>query len=611
MSERNSAGLLEVSDLGIGKWLRGAFSLDLRSLALMRVFFALILLFDLVDRAIDMEAFYTDEGLIPRYASLWLTNQQMNFSLHMASGELWFQAVLFALHALVLLAFLFGLRTRLSTFLVWFFTLSLHYRAYQITDNGDVAMRSLLLVSMLLPLGARWSFDSALNDNPQKNHRLHLGAENLAFFAQIFCIYLFAGYFKVANNNQEWIPRGMAVWYTLSWDHYVTPIGVWLRQFFNLTKLLTWSTVFVEMFIPPLLLLPFWPVRVAVAATMIGLHVGFGLFINLWVFPLVSIVPWIPLLFGPELWDRLEIGLKKHKGIIFYDGDCLFCRKMANLVQVFLILPNVKLQVAQEDEIARHDMEHYNSWVFRDKSGKQTVRFEAFRKIVELSPLLAWIGPLLACELVSTVGDFCYQFVSNNRKSFTFLTKSLHYAPFKFNNGPILTICSFSLTVLIFCTNIFSVLPANISSKFPQIFHQTINNLKIAQSWSVFAPIPRLEDGQYSFVGNLTTGQRQMDLINQSYTVTEPKDMSALPSMHRNHRWRKYTSEYYFPNYSDTKDKYRYHGQYLCRRWNEDHPKDPVSSFKVLFFLEKTQTNAKPTVLAVQKVVLAESIPCS
>jgi hypothetical protein len=42
------------------------FGLDLRSLALFRIGLALILLFDLYYRALDLRAFYTDWGLYPR-----------------------------------------------------------------------------------------------------------------------------------------------------------------------------------------------------------------------------------------------------------------------------------------------------------------------------------------------------------------------------------------------------------------------------------------------------------------------------------------------------------------------------------------------------------------
>ena len=71
------------------------FSLDYRSLAILRIGMGAIILLDLIQRAEDLRAFYSDEGVLPRAQFLQLWNNQWWISLHMASGLWQFQAILF------------------------------------------------------------------------------------------------------------------------------------------------------------------------------------------------------------------------------------------------------------------------------------------------------------------------------------------------------------------------------------------------------------------------------------------------------------------------------------------------------------------------------------
>ncbi len=93
--------------------LRALFGIDLRSLALFRVGLALLLLADLALRLADLEAFYTDFGILPRAAHGALIGAHENlWSLHLVTGSVAGQALLFTLAAACAVALPLGWRTR-------------------------------------------------------------------------------------------------------------------------------------------------------------------------------------------------------------------------------------------------------------------------------------------------------------------------------------------------------------------------------------------------------------------------------------------------------------------------------------------------------------------
>ncbi|MEM6985856.1 MAG: hypothetical protein AAF499_04885, partial [Pseudomonadota bacterium] len=138
------------------------FALDLRSVALFRVGLAVAVLSDLLYRASDLSAFYTDAGVLPRTVLREAINAQP-VSLHALSGGAGLQIGLFVLCALAALALLIGYRSQLAAFVCWALMLSLHQRNPLLLQGGDDLLVILLFFGFLLPLGARFGIDAALN----------------------------------------------------------------------------------------------------------------------------------------------------------------------------------------------------------------------------------------------------------------------------------------------------------------------------------------------------------------------------------------------------------------------------------------------------------------
>ena len=264
-------------------------ALDVRSLAVFRISLALIILVDLAIRGSDLEAFYTDFGLLARGPYLQNFADQWFVSIHMISGTFFVQACLFVLAAVFALFMLAGYRTQLFTVLSWFMLISLQSRNRMILQGGDDLLRMFMFWAMFLPLGAVYSVDSALDTRPQPRKPANssvFSPGSVALLAQVVMLYWFAVAYK---TGAEWRSEGSAMYYALSIEQMSTPIG---RLMLHLPQVaLRFMTFFVlayEVVVPLLLLLATGPFRAAAVLLIILLHLGMGTCIKLGPFPWVA-----------------------------------------------------------------------------------------------------------------------------------------------------------------------------------------------------------------------------------------------------------------------------------------------------------------------------------
>ncbi|HEX5271397.1 MAG TPA: HTTM domain-containing protein [Gemmataceae bacterium] len=283
--------------------LRGKFAewfgLDLRSLAVFRIGLGLLLLADLVGRAGDLGAHYTDEGVLPRSA---ITTPRY-VSLHMLDGSADFQGALFVLAGLCAVALLVGWWTRTATAASWFLLMSLHARNPMILQGGDTLLRLLLFWGLFLPLGARWSLDARRRGGASPGGAA-VSVGSAALVLQLCFVYWFSAALK---SDPAWRSEGTAVYYALSLDQFATPLGRSLLGFPGLLRALTFATLALEAVGPALLFVPFQTVRIrlAVVVGFLLFHlVGLRLCLELGPFPWVCAVAWLALLPG-RFWDRL------------------------------------------------------------------------------------------------------------------------------------------------------------------------------------------------------------------------------------------------------------------------------------------------------------------
>ncbi len=588
--------------------LNELFGFDLRSLALFRMGVALVVLADLIIRAGDLTAHYSDYGILPRE---YLINTPINrwyWSIHLLSGQTFVQGLVFLLAGLMAIALLVGYRTRLATIATWALVISLHNRHPHIIFAADDVLRALLFWAMFLPWGAAYSVDSAMNTSTQPLPKRFASIATFAFMVQQVLIYAGSAAFKAKSDVWH---DGSAVYYALSFDQYATPIG----QFFldNLSWALAPFTIFALWFefLGPFMI--FIPVRVTFFRCLaillfIPLHIGFGLFFTLELFPFLSIASWLAFI-PSTIWDYLETKTrtKPREGLaIYYDKDCGFCKKVVHLLRTFLILPRTPLRMAQDYEEIYADMQKYNSWVVVDWEGNHHYKWEGIAYVVSLSPIFAFLAPILRIPPLMSIGTKFYETIATNRRFAGNFTAPLQFRPLKVQPSLTLNIVALILFLLTLLWNVTSFVEQTVGrrrefDKKPDFFsfaykllnRKTFHQIeplgkltRLDQNWTIFAPSPPRDDGWHVIEGNLNNG-KTVDLMWHKDSITFDKPTrQQRDNTYKNSRWRTF---YINLNRSIRGRLYPYYASYLCRQWNDNHSdKEQLSDVTIYYMDERT-----------------------
>lgn len=187
-----------------------------------------------------------------------------------------------------------GYKTRISTIVTWILLLSLQNANPLLLNSGDVYLRLLLFWAIFLPWGARYSVD-AWQVSPNKIPSIAGGWPAIAFIVQICLLYLFTGLYKY---SPEWIPEGTSVQYALSLKQMAKPLAGKLLAFPFLLKLLSYTTIFLELAATVLILSPVKNhlTRSVAVASLILFHLGIHATMMVGLFSFVSIAALIGLL---------------------------------------------------------------------------------------------------------------------------------------------------------------------------------------------------------------------------------------------------------------------------------------------------------------------------
>src|SRR5581483_5070309 len=394
--------------------LREVFAIDLRTLVLLRVCLASLILVDLICRSTQLTDHYTDWGILPRQALLSIAGWRA--SLHLATGSTAGQVTLFLIAALFAIALLVGYRTRLMTFLSWVMLMSLQARNPIVLHGGDLLLLSLLFWAMFLPLGTKFSVDAALDKSDAQVPNQHFSAATVALLVQVMSVYFFTALLK---SSPVWLPNGTAVELAMRIDHITTSVGVWMRDLHTLDRMLTYYVWGLELIAPLLVFVPlFFPwIRVAGLVLLIAMHVGFLVCLNIGLFPAVSITSL--LAFTPSLvWDKLAARVRsiERMGVrIYYDKDCGFCLKTCKILRELLLPSQTPILPAQEHADVYAVMQQHNSWVVVDHDGSQHVRFQALALLFKRSPIFSSLACILAAKWMAAPGERFYAWVARNR----------------------------------------------------------------------------------------------------------------------------------------------------------------------------------------------------
>ena len=308
-------------------YIKRVFGLDLRSLALFRIMLGVLLMVDTSMRIGDLKAHYSDQGILPRNVLIDPTSNLLSdfsASLYFISGSAPFVLGLMLLQIVIGALLIVGFKTRLMTVCAWLLVISLHARNPMVITGGDSLLSLLLLWSIFLPLGARYSIDKALNKETYSTPNHIFSVATLGIIVQIICVYIFNWFNKL---DPVWILDHTALYYALNADLFVTHLGKVLRNFVGMTQFLTMTVHMFQLIGPVLLLLPFWnqTARIIVITCFIAFHVGIALTLNIGYFPYVSIASWIILIPSVVwLWIDKRRLKRREPFIMYYDGGATF-----------------------------------------------------------------------------------------------------------------------------------------------------------------------------------------------------------------------------------------------------------------------------------------------
>lgn len=279
--------------------MRGAFSVDLRSLALARIALGTLAAADILVRASQFNVFYAESGMLPLSAVSEFHAYQWLPSVYLISGSAAWTILLFACTFAAACCVAAGYRTRAATFALWFLLLSLHQRVAPIVNGGDNALRLVLFWCLFLPWGDRFSVDAARSqgDSPRRV----VSPATAALCLQIALIYWISVLQKL--RSPDWI-RGEVVWNALNQQTLVTDVGSWIAAYPAWCRILNYAVILFET-AGPLLLLACYArrrLRIGTIAAFWLMHLSFLLCMHMGIFPLISCA--VLLVFWP--FDRGE-----------------------------------------------------------------------------------------------------------------------------------------------------------------------------------------------------------------------------------------------------------------------------------------------------------------
>jgi predicted DCC family thiol-disulfide oxidoreductase YuxK len=564
------------------------FGIDLRSLAIFRICIAIFILIDLLQRSTSLQAFYTDAGAVPRDIvrhGEWYPAELV--SLHVLSGSLWFQALMFLVAGAFAVALLVGYRTQTATIVSYILLISLHGRNPLLLQGGDTLLRVLLFWSMMLPLGACYSLDRAMNSAERPPTRV-LSVATAGVLLQIAFVYWFTAYFKM---NPMWLRDQTAIIYALSVHRFIQPVGQYLLQYPELLKALTIPTIFWESLGPVLAFVPFksGPIRTLVVLGFILFHIGLGLSLSLWLFSPISCAAW--LLFLPTwFWDKVNATLARTKagkmrlGIkIYYDGDCGFCKKMARVISTLFAIPEESVRVAQSDPAIYEHMQTHNSWVLVDPQGSRHIAFNAFAVLLRTVPILGWLSPLINWRPFAGGGNRGYRYIADNRGLFSSVTGFLQYRPLYATPTRTVQILASIALIYIGLYNLRTTKPPLLRKIWTASFNTPGRLLRVNQRWNMFDRPPK-SGGWFIAAGTLENGSK-IDLFRQGAPVSWDIPKPKSPIM-RDLRWAKYLGRIRGaggPYYQDGL------ARYLVNHWNQAHPAGQrVQRVQLYYMSQKT-----------------------
>lgn len=279
--------------------------IDTRWLAIFRILFSALLLKDAVYHLFLAQRFYSDAGIIPRWALFDGLVRDPRFSLMDAIGEPWLAFLFFCLWIIVLLCLIVGYHSRLMAILNFIIILSVHERNGYILTSADTLMRAMSFWIMFAPIAQYYALDALKNRSTSVKDSARTAFALPVRFIQLQLILVYCSTAFLKFISPIW-QEGEAMHYVVQIDTFILPFGAWMRTWSpDMLKQLSYFSMYAELAIPILLLLPFvwrWS-RTLAFLLALALHGGIALTLSIQDFSILMLICYLPF-FDPAwlLW---------------------------------------------------------------------------------------------------------------------------------------------------------------------------------------------------------------------------------------------------------------------------------------------------------------------
>ena len=576
---------------------------DLRTLGIYRIALGLVCFFDVLRRIPYIEVFYSRDGVAPNQFMAEMAGRYSTkaFTLLSSLNTTTEISVFFYITALFSFFLMVGYKTKLSHIITVIGILSIHNRLIILENGGDLVLNNMLIWSLFLPLGKRFSLDRIIHslnthrDDTPKSLNTSEGTLRcepthywgLAYFAcllQLSMIYIF-NYFNKDGSTWE---SGTSIYYFYQLDTFLTPLGNFIKEFglmpLALSKILTSMTMTFELVVPFLILAPFftlWARRLTLV-TMIGFHIVIGISLYIGTFSWIMVAALLLLLSSKDL-DLLKRAVRRLSSgpfTVFYDSDCGFCHETARILRRMDLFNN--LTWAGKDWDGRtpdslNNLRETTIVVWDEKNNQIYTRHIAFSKIMSALPfgfIDAWI---LRLPVVSHISGYVYDLVSRNRTS---ISTSLGHSAcdiskeykdqsvdFSYTVTPMQRLCTYGVesvkTVCVFILILASMQYAFTKNdgfrdwlkdnNYETFKHNTdLNRIskktRMIQKWNMFSPnTPR--SFQWCIIEATLNDGSVIDLMTGEPPIYDKLDYQTYQQIDNSQFWRKYFNRVAKKNY--------------------------------------------------------------
>lgn len=555
----------------------GYLSFDRRTLGFTRLMLGFYLIMDLCRRSHAWWQMFSDEGVLPNHLNLFRPQGWGNFSIVNAfstRGETW---VFFFVVLATYLCLFVGYKTKIAQVLALIFVTGMNGRVLLIENGGYVVQNLLLLWTVFLPLGDRFSVDALLRSMKLRRERSaaelndrtdrveprlltpHVTVLGLVLLIQLAAIY----FFNIVHKTGPAWHNGTAVHYVLYVDRMVTPLVAMARDYIPNFAIIfmTWSAVLGEGSLPFFLLLPLFRVWMKRAAIVVinMLHIAFGTTFVLGPFAWALCV-FSTLLFSREDWElAIRTMRRTHRARTIAFSP----RSSAQLALCRLLKRVDTFELLTFEEHAADNLA-----VIRP-SGQRVRGAEAVIDVLCVIPVFPAIAWTLRLPPLRQLTDAAVRYFETHRTSTRFHfgapTPTVAFEPSplgRVRRGAVVTLRELATLVMFAgalnqaAVELWVLKPYKF--KQPEATRVLAHKMRFLQGWFMFAPNPVMDDGTI-VVDAITVDGRHVDPF---WNEAPNFDLIHAKSFGYNQIWSDYFNRMHLPGNSGYRDAMR---DYLLR----------------------------------------------